>query len=270
MLHALAPMRTRSHMVGILALFATPVFAQVHADRPVMLEGTDPQDRQVIGLHDGVNATDAMNARTLQRGAYRYAEVAGGSAWQANVQPATTVVSAGLCLLLRCADANNGAVTLTVNGSSPAAVLKDGDQPLQAGDIGAGETVNLVFDGSVYQLVSARRMDRKPCPVGSVDVNGQYCIETTERDSLTFDLAAVACGEAGMRLCTWGQWYAACTQAGTLGLQNMTGNWEWTNSAANGDLSVRTVGSISCTHGGVGQGVGTDAVPRNYRCCFNR
>lgn len=130
--------------------------------------------------------------------------------------------------------------------------------------------MNVVFDGTAFQLINARRMDRKPCPPGSVDVNGQYCIETAERDSLTYEIAAVACADAGMRMCTWGQWYAACTQAGTLGLENMTGNWEWTNSAANGDLSVRTVGVNSCTISGIAQGFGTDAFPRTFRCCLNR
>lgn len=263
-------MSSRAHIALLLAWIGFSTQAQVRVDRPIDLNGSTAADREVIGLHDGVGATDALNARTLQRGAYLFAEVAGGSSWQANVQPTIAQPQAGLCLLLRSADANMGAVTLSVNGSAPLAVLKEGDQPLQTGDIGAGETVSVVHDGNAFHLVNARRMDRKPCPSGTVEVNGLYCIETQERDTLTYDIAAVICGQQGMRMCTWGQWYVACTQATTLGLENMTGEWEWTNSAANADESVRIVGSNSCTHAGIASAWGDDALPRNYRCCFNR
>lgn len=251
------------------AVLAFCAQAQVRSDKPIELSGAAASDRQVIGLHDGVGAGDALNARTLQRGTFLFAEVS-GSAWQADVQPAITQPQAGLCLLLRSADTNAGAVTLSVNGSAPVPVLKDGDRPLVAGDIGAGETVSVVHDGSAFQLISARRMDRKPCPSGTVQVNELYCIEPQERDTLSFDLAAVVCGQQGLRLCTWGQWYAACTNATSLGLQNMTGNWEWTNSAANADLSARIVGANSCTHAGIGSGWGDGIAPHNFRCCFSR
>lgn len=268
-MHAHTPMRIRAHITTLTVLIALPTLAQVRVDRSVVLDGSTATDRQLIGLHDGVNGIDALNARTLQRGTYLFAEVTGGVPWQAGFQPAP-VLGAGLCLTLLIAEANTGPVTLSVNGTSPIAVLKDGDQPLVAGDVAAGELVSLVFDGTAFQVISARRMDRKPCPAGSVDVNGQYCIETAEREPLLFDQAAVACAGAGMRMCTWGQWYAACVQAGTLGLQDMTGNWEWTNSSANGDLSVRTVGVNSCTIAGIALGFGTDGIPRTFRCCFNR
>ena len=95
---------------------------------------------------------------------------------------------------------------------------------------------------------------------GTVGVNELFCIETQERDTLTFDIAAVVCGQQGMRLCTWGQWYTACTQATTLGLLNMTGEWEWTNSAANATVGTATgvvlgvssgSATITATHDGI-------------------
>lgn len=261
-------MKLRALLTGPMALLLLGSLAQVRVDRPIELSGSAPSDRQVIGLHDGVEGGDALNARTLQRGAYLYAEVSGGGSWQATLQPAITQPAAGLCLLLRSADANSGALTLSVNGSAPVAVVKDGGLPLSPGDIGAGETVSLVHDGTAFQLVSARRMDRKPCPSGTVQVNELYCIETNERDTLEFDDAAVVCAQQGMRLCTWGQWYAACTEATSLGLQNMTGNWEWTNSAANSDTQVRVVGSNSCTH--AGSSLGWGLVSNHFRCCFGR
>ena len=110
-------------------------------------------------------------------------------------------------------------------------------------------------------------MDRRPCPAGFAQVNELYCIEISERDTLDFRDASVACGTADARLCTWGEWYAACVQGATLGLSDLTGNWEWTNSAANSDNGVRNVGYASCSHAGVTNGY---TVARNFRCCFRR
>ena len=263
-------MRTRAALLFLNASLGLCAWSQVRVDRPIELTGSGNTDRQVSGLHDGVATGDALNARTLQRGTYLFADVTGGSAWQANIQPAITQPQTGLCLLLRSADANAGPVTLSVNGSPPIAVVKDGGQQLVAGDIGPGGTVGLTYDGTAFQLVSARRMDRKPCPAGTVQVNELYCIEAQDRDTTSFDLAAVICGEQGMRMCSWGQWYAACTHASELGLENMSGDWEWTNSAANADLSVRIVGASSCSQAGIALGWGEDAVARHYRCCFSR
>jgi len=137
-------MRTRAALLVLNASLGLCGWSQVRVDRPIELTGSDNADRQVIGLHDGASSVDALNARTLQRGTYLFAEVSGGSAWQANVQPAIVQPQVGLCLLLRSADMNSGPVTLSVNGSTPAAVLKDGGQQLVAGDVGQGGTVSLV------------------------------------------------------------------------------------------------------------------------------
>ena len=115
-------MKMRSKTTVLLGIIGFALHAQVRVDKPIGLTGPTATDRQVVGLHDGVAASDALNARTLQRGSYLFDEVNGGSAWQANVQPAVAQPEAGLCLLLRAADANTGAVTLSVNGSSPFAV----------------------------------------------------------------------------------------------------------------------------------------------------
>ena len=263
-------MRSRAHTLTLLVWTAMQLHAQTLVDKPVILEGGTPSDRQVIGLHNATATGDAVNARTLQHAGYLFAEASGSGAWQADLQPAITALQPGLCLLVRSPETNSGPITLSLNGGAAVEIRKDGGMPLGAGDVAAGELMSLVHDGTVFQLVSARRLERKPCPAGTVAVNGQYCIELQERDTLMFDLAAVACGSDGMRLCSWGQWYAACTQAASLGLQAMTGEWEWTNSAANGDGSVRAVGANSCTHAGIGLGWGEGAIARNFRCCFTR
>lgn len=252
-----------------LLLFLVTVLGasgQVRSDRPVELNGSTSADRQVTGLSDATVATDAVNAATARAGTYLYAEVSGDD-WQATLSPAATPVS-GMRLMLHVAIGNAGPVTLSVNGSPAYPVLTNGDQPLLAGDVGPGSTVSVVFDGAAFQLISARRLERKPCPPGTTQVNELYCIEDTQHDTLDFPHAANVCGSLGMKLCSWAQFYNACYHASELGLTDMVGDWEWTDDAANSDNSVRVTGQTSCTQISVTAGWGVTA--RNFHCCFRR
>ena len=257
------------HTVITLFLFAAcaSAFAQVQVDKPVLLEGATAADRRVIGLSNAVDEDDALNARTLQAGGYRYAEAVGSDDWSVQLDPPPSALTAGLKLLVKASVENTGPVTIDVNSLGAHAVLKNGTAPLEAGDVLAGEVATLVFDGTVFQLLGARRLERRPCPSGFTQVNELYCIEQVERDSLTFYQASLLCTGMNARLCSWGEWYAACVDAASLGLTGMTGNWEWTNDAANADYYVRVVGTFSCPHSGIAYGYSEE---RNYRCCYRR
>ena len=256
----------RSITLTALVFVAHWCAAQVAVDKPVDLTGTGT-DAQVKGLADPAAEADALNARTAQGGEYLFAAATGVNDWQVVLDPAPSTPQTGMRLMVRTAADNTGPVTIQVNGSGPWNVVKNGSQPLVASDVAAGETVALFFDGTAFQLTSARRTERRPCPSGFAEVNELYCIEQAQHDTLTWLDAAIVCGNMDARLCSWGEWYAACTQATALGLQNMTGDWEWTNNAAASDHSVRVVGNFSCPHAGVTNGFD---FARNFRCCYKR
>ncbi|MBF0309241.1 MAG: hypothetical protein HQL56_06910 [Magnetococcales bacterium] len=58
--------------------------------------------------------------------------------------------------LFKAANTNTGACTLAVNGLSAKAIQKQG-QPLVAGDIASGDVVEVVYDGTQFQMVSPSR-----------------------------------------------------------------------------------------------------------------
>ncbi len=242
--------------------------AQLRVDAPIVLDGAQPGHRQVVGLADAIAPQHALNVRTLRDAPYRYAEVTDGSGWTVELDPGAGALTAGTTLLLQTTVANSGALTITVNGQGPYSVSRGPGLALRAGDIVAGATVHVVFDGTEFQLISGRRRAPRACPSGSVAVNDEYCIDTGRRGAGLLDSASVVCGDLNGQLCSWGQWYAACLRATELGLTNMTGQWEWANSAANADGSARTMGYASCTHAGLGLAFGTTSY--NYRCCYRR
>ncbi len=255
-------------LLPFLILIAGPLCGQVRVDAPVVLDGPLPADRQVIGLSDATSTDHGLNARTLRDAPYSYAEVADGSGWAVDLSPAGAAPVAGTTLLLRSSAGNTGPVTVTVNGSGPYALSRGPGLALRAGDIIPGAMVHMVFDGTEFQLISGRRKGPRPCPTGSVGVNDEYCIDVDRRGTALFDTASITCGDLNGQLCSWGQWYAACTRAAEIGMQNVSGQWEWSNSAANADGSARTMGHASCTHAGIGAAFGT--VKFHYRCCYRR
>ncbi|MFZ1689176.1 MAG: hypothetical protein WAU70_17265 [Flavobacteriales bacterium] len=251
----------------LLAIGTLRSTAQVSIDAPIILTGA-AADRHVAGLPDGAASDHALGAGTLQAGAYSYALATGSDVLSIFLTPALTVPIAGTNVLVKITAANTGAVTISVDGSGPYPVLKNGSLDLQAGDLQPGMVAGLVFDGTVFHLTNARRVERRACPTGFVQVNELYCIEPVSHDTLYLDAASVLCGNLDARVCTWGEWYFACTQAGMIGLQNMGNQWEWTNNTGNGPGGVRVVGATSCTHSSVGPAF--DTVPRKLRCCYDR
>ena len=57
-------------------------------------------------------------------------------------------------ILFRAANANTGASTLSINGGSAVAIKKSGSTALASGDIVAGQIVEVIFDGTNWQMVS--------------------------------------------------------------------------------------------------------------------
>ena len=92
--------------------------------------------------------------------------------------------------------------------------------------------------------------DRLTCPPNTFDT-GLTCIDIDQsidlfRSNLTG--AANDCGLKGKRLCTYGEWYFACTRLSSP-LQRMTDNWELIDAPvgdADGGVSVLVMGNGEC------------------------
>ena len=124
--------------------------------------------------------------------------------------------------------------TIAANATLPGQslpVLRDSGDPLEAGDVPAGAMVALTCTGNAFLLTSGRALEKRPCPPGFVPVTEGFCIEQVQRDTVDFPEAAVICGDLNARLCTWGEWYVACTQATALGNENIDSVFEATVQA---------------------------------------
>ncbi len=254
----------------LLLFLAFALQAQVVLDRPLVLDGAQATDRRIGPLSDPVTEADAINARSAQRGGYRFAgQSGGGDAWNVVLSPAPTQLAAGTDLYVLADSANSGPVQVTVNGMGPYPLLLNTGSALSGGEVKQGQVVAIVFDGMAFRLVGPDEDALRSCPAGFVAVNEQFCIEVTRRDTLDLDEAAMICGAMDARLCTWGEFHAACRKAVDLGITDFSGNeWEWTNSSANGDGLVRVAGAFSCYSANTSPA--WNSIPRKFRCCMDR
>jgi hypothetical protein len=100
------------------------------------------------------------------------------------------------------------------------------------------------------------------CPPGFVVLNAKVCIEQNEKASAdTWYNANRACINADYRLCSTGEWIAACENAT---IADATGNWEWTDDSSG--TGFMTLGFDRCTRF-IGQG---PTFPQYFRCCVDR
>lgn len=111
--------------------------------------------------HTNVNTasarTEYARASQVQDGAFTYlSSVSGADTITASAPIGLSAYAAGQEFRFVSIGANTGAVTLNINSIGAKPVTKDGATALAAGDIASGAVCVVVYDGTQFQLVSAR------------------------------------------------------------------------------------------------------------------
>jgi hypothetical protein len=137
---------------------------------------------KLTGLGVGSAATDSVNMSQLQSGVAIYlTAVAGVDTITASATPAITAYAAGNRFTFVAAGANTGAVTLNINGLGAKAVTKGGTTPLITGDILSGAALEVIYDGTQFQLIgvsaSAPFIDSTAIIKGSADATKLWRVE---------------------------------------------------------------------------------------------
>jgi hypothetical protein len=100
-------------------------------------------------------ATPDVNATSVQNSVWIYKTSTGSSnAYVLTLTPAVTAYVAGQCFIFNANFTNTSAATINVNGLGAKAIKKLNDQDLVSGDIESGQTVQIVYDGTNFQMVS--------------------------------------------------------------------------------------------------------------------
>ena len=113
---------------------------------------------KLTGLGNGTASTDAATLGQVQSNATRTLTVSGTDTLTASGSPALTSYTAGLSFVFVVANTNSTAVTLNIDGLGAKNVTRDGSTALVAGDLVAGEVVQVVYDGTRFQVLNRNSM----------------------------------------------------------------------------------------------------------------
>lgn len=130
------------------------------------------------------------SAGQVQDGSLVYAVDSGAAdAYVISLSPAITAYAAGQKFTFKATNANTGASTLNVNALGVKTIKKHNDQDLAAGDIEAGQIVEVEYDGTNLQMLSQLGNaptsgisnvveDTTPQLGGALDTNGKAINES--------------------------------------------------------------------------------------------
>jgi len=246
--------------------------AQLMVPGPLVLNGTDPNERQVTGLADPLTGDAAISVDAIRTNRTTYTTVNGTSLFNGTLVPAPVNYSAGMLVTIVPTTANYSNAQLELNGLGPQVIVKAGGLPLDSADLEAGVPARLIHDGARFVVLTSTTL---PCKMGFHVGSREFCIEDSSRSELTFLAAMTACKNIGARLCKNSEWVHSCLK--DPGFIGTVLNYEWVDDAANnvngakrvgngGNGETGTIPGIDCKHGY--WAVPTDSV--RSRCCMNR
>ncbi len=124
--------------------------------------------------HDGLNQDGSAPIDYV-------ADTGAVNAYVATLTPALTAPVGGMPIRILVASTNTGASTLTVNGLSPAPIVRSDLSALQPRDMVAGGIATLVWDGTYYQLLGVD--PRSPTQAGIQSCLYVYAADSTNTNT---------------------------------------------------------------------------------------
>jgi hypothetical protein len=110
-------------------------------------------NHKIVNLGAGAVATDAANLQQVQYGAMTMlGSVAGADTVTAAASPTLGAYAVGQAFKLIAAADNTGPMTLNIDSKGAKAILKNGGDPMEAGDIATGQLGVVIYDGTNFQL----------------------------------------------------------------------------------------------------------------------
>lgn len=109
---------------------------------------------RITNLGAAIAATDAVRLGQLQGNTLNFMTVTGTNTLLGALVPPLTAYTLGAMFSFVVANTNTGACTLNIDGLGVKSLLRNATDPVQAGDLTAGNIVVVIYDGTQFQLIS--------------------------------------------------------------------------------------------------------------------
>lgn len=262
----------RSFLVLLVAGCTMHCAGQWDVPVKVVLDGTDGNDRQVIGLAEPASADAAVSLDAL-RTQYLYTVAVSGSEVLTG-DPALPVeaYTPGLMVQVTPGEPHAAGASLDLNGLGPVPMLRNNGSPVLAGDLPVNTPTRLVFTGTAFQMLDGARL---PCRPGYTAISSTFCMSDSAIAAGNFYFANRTCRNQGARLCSITEWMAGCLSI--PGFLATVAGPEWVDHAANNNSEAKVIGFGSDgtpnnpQEFGCARGFSSDRYAlRQARCCTTR
>jgi len=255
---------TRMAFVALLMSSALLVHCQVDIQVPLRLTGQEEQ-RRLDGLGAPLDGTSAVTVDGAVRDGWRWCQAQRvADTIELTVVPAVQIQRNGLLLRFQVPQDLSGRLWARVQGGGAYPLLRsDGVNPVW-GQMVTGRIAEVLFANERYTLLNLPESD---CPPGTLSVNANLCIDEMSVANQLIYQAMDRCARRGGKLCTWDEYYAACTLLGTQ-LTGMFNEWEWIDDTSNHTHTADQSGRFTCTSQR-SQSVLLERVGET-RCCYHK
>lgn len=251
----------RSTIVSLACGSVLLCSAQVSVDAPVRFTG-QASDAGIDGLAPPLEPTSVITVGFAASGAQHWATaILVGDTLELTTAVAPVAYRDGTLLRFQMTTSRVARTFVRVPPLAAVPLVRTDGLDAVLGDLQADAVHEIIFANGRFLLLSALN---KVCPVNSVRVNANFCIQTNRRNQVTFAEAITYCADRGGRLCTWDEYYAGCTLVGNQ-LQSLHSDWEWLNDMSDHIHSADQVARTNCTS----QRATFPANPGTARCCYS-
>ncbi len=242
------------------AFLATFCGAQIRTSAPIHLNGTADQ-RAILGLAHPASDSALVTVQVVASGSINWAEaIMDADTIVLNTTPMISALRDGLLLRFRSPVSPATALWIRVSDLLPHPFQRPDGMPVNHADLKAGVVAEVVFNDGRWTYLNP---SSRSCPTGSLAVNSTFCIDAEQTAGLEFYEAIRHCGERGGKLCSWGEYVAACSLVGTS-LAVLFDEWEWLDDTANHTHTALQAGRTSCQS----QRSTNVWVTGDTRCCY--
>ena len=207
---------------------------------------------KITNLANGSASTDAINYSQLQSAGYTtLITIAGTDTITGTVSPTLTSYLAGAQFSFVVGTTNTGAVTLNIDALGAKAVTRTGAVALVAGDLIATQMVEVMYDGTRFQLVNGNSFTNLKLS-GTLAVTGATTLATTLTGALIGTsgvVSAVAPSTSGNLLTSNGTTWTSAAPSGVTSFNGSTTGLT-PNTATTGAVTLG--GTLAVANGGTG------------------
>jgi len=251
-------------LVCLAAACGLPAIAQVELEVPLRFTGSQEQ-RGIEGLAQPTQGDAAITVEAAVRDGWRWCTAQRiADTLELTTAPAVVPVRDGLLLRFSVPQDMSGRLWARIQGGVAMPLLRtDGVNPTW-GQLTTGRIAEVLVAAGRYTLLN---LPEPECPPGSLSVNANYCIDQASVANQLIYQAMDRCARRGGKLCSWDEYYAACTLLGTQ-LTGMFNEWEWIDDTSNHSHTGDQAGRFTCTSQRA-QSVLLERVGET-RCCYHK